>query len=146
MGNCKTTQWRMDLLHAGGTQMLSFLIMSYYKYPLDVCVHKLVSTYSQLNSAELDLFVIQHEMYDCDSHHIHMNENTLTTCTAPVQESKFWKFLLKDVSVAAWSYVVWILLRKCIFAGIMTLTMGSVNALANVVLHFADASVILLMR
>lgn len=49
-----------------------------------------------VDSAELDLF---------------LNVRLLL-----LQESKFWKFLLKDVSVAAWSYVVWILLRKCIFA------------------------------
>ena len=54
--------------------------------------------------------------------------------------------MLKDVQSKTWIYVVWILLRKCIFAGIMTLTIGSANALANVVLHFADLSAILLIR
>jgi hypothetical protein len=87
--------------------------------------------------------------YDCDRHQytllLIMDDHTLTTCTA-LQESKFWKFMLKDVQSKTWMYVVWILLRKCIFAGIMTLTIGSANALANVVLHFADLSAILLIR
>jgi hypothetical protein len=69
----------------------------------------------------------------------------LTMCAA-LQESKFWKFLLKDISISSWTYVVWILIRKCLFAGIMALTVGSANAIANIILQFVDLSVISLMR
>jgi hypothetical protein len=74
-----------------------------------------------------------------------LHQCMLTICAA-LQESKFWKFLLKDISISSWTYVVWILIRKCLFAGIMALTVGSANAIANIILQFADLSVISLMR
>jgi hypothetical protein len=72
-------------------------------------------------------------------HHI------LTTCAA-LQESKFWKFLLKDISQKTWKFCFWILIRKFLFAAIVTLTVGSVNAIANIILQTADASVFFFLR
>ena len=78
-------------------------------------------------------------------HQYILHQFMFTMCAA-LQESKFWKFLLKDISISSWTYVVWILIRKCLFAGIMALTVGSANAIANIILQFADLSVISLMR
>ena len=70
----------------------------------------------------------------------------MLTTFAALQESKFWKFLLKDISQRTWKFCFWILIRKFLFAAIVTLTVGSVNAIANIILQTADASVFFFLR
>jgi hypothetical protein len=72
----------------------------------------------------------------------------ISTCSRPFlfQEGKFWKFLLKDIALRTWKFCFWVLIRKFLFAAIMTLTFGSVNAFANIILQTADVSVFFFLR
>lgn len=55
--------------------------------------------------------------------------------TGDSAEMKSWKWLIQDFSKKSWQLFSWVLLRKLLLAGVMELSIGSANALLNLLLQ-----------
>jgi len=83
-------------------------------------------------------FGVWSEYYHSKRHEGEWSEET--------KEGKFWSFLIKDLKHGAWKYFGWLLIRKFLLAAIMALTLGAINAGANVLLQVVDVSVLFLLN